>query len=86
MVAHRLGIHVQKINKINVFFKIYFSIQGDIEYTHRGDRSRDGIIEFAKRALGCVSYFVKRYSNNGQIASSIMFNMSNSKKHCVPSG
>ncbi len=32
----------------------YFSIQGEQHFTHRGDRSREGIIEFAKRAQGCV--------------------------------
>ena len=30
----------------------YFSFEGDRVFTHSGDRSKDGIIQFAKRAKG----------------------------------
>ena len=30
----------------------FFSIQGDRSFTHNGDRSKEAIIEFARRAKG----------------------------------
>jgi hypothetical protein len=33
------------------------SIHGDRVFTHNGERSKEGIVEFAKRAYGCVIYF-----------------------------
>ena len=37
----------------NIFaFSLIYSIYGDKSYTHRGDRSKEAIIEFAKRANG----------------------------------
>jgi len=31
---------------------VFVSIQGERVYTHKGDRSQAGIVEFAKRAYG----------------------------------
>ena len=53
MATCLMSIYHLRVIQLNLYTIYFFnSIQGDTQYTHRGDRSRDGIIEFAKRALG----------------------------------